>query len=137
MFPSMRMALSGLDDDQNYCVLLEMIPTADCRFKFSGSQWVPAGGAEPQSPQNVYIHPDSPALGSHWQAQPINFNKVKLTNNTLDSNGHVSTISSHDPLSLILSFSSTFNPCLIFNRNCINYLYLLLFVLTDCSHKYA
>ncbi len=87
----MRMALSGLESDQNYCVLLEMAPIADCRYKFSGSQWVPAGGAEPQSPQNIYIHPDSPALGSHWQAQPILFNKVKLTNNTLDSNGHVST----------------------------------------------
>lgn len=91
MFPSMRVALSGLENDQNYCVLLEMVPVADCRFKFSGSQWVPAGGAEPQSLQNIYIHPDSPALGSHWQAQPINFNKTKLTNNTLDSNGHVST----------------------------------------------
>lgn len=68
-----------------------MVPIADCRFKFSGSQWVPAGGAEPQSLQNIYIHPDSPALGSHWQAQPINFNKTKLTNNTLDSSGHVST----------------------------------------------
>lgn len=67
-----------------------MVPIADCRFKFSGSQWVPAGGAEPQSLQNIYIHPDSPALGSHWQAQPINFNKTKLTNNTLDSSGHVS-----------------------------------------------
>ena len=92
MFPSLRISLSGLDNDQNYCVLLEMAPIADCRFKFSGSQWVPAGGAEPQSLQNIYIHPDSPALGSHWQAQPINFNKVKLTNNTLDSNGHVSII---------------------------------------------
>jgi T-box protein 6 len=90
MFPSMRVAISGLEDDQNYCVLIEMVPIADCRFKFSGSQWVPAGGAEPQSLQNIYIHPDSPALGSHWQAQPINFNKTKLTNNTLDSNGHVS-----------------------------------------------
>lgn len=89
MFPSMRVSISGLDNDQNYCVLLEMVPVADCRFKFSGSQWVPAGGAEPQSLQNIYIHPDSPALGSHWQAQPINFNKTKLTNNTLDSNGHV------------------------------------------------
>lgn len=92
MFPSLRISLSGLDNDQNYCVLLEMVPIADCRFKFSGSQWVPAGGAEPQSLQNIYIHPDSPALGSHWQAQPINFNKVKLTNNTLDSSGHVSII---------------------------------------------
>lgn len=98
MFPSARVALSGLENDQNYCVLLEMVPVADCRFKFSGSQWVPAGGAEPQSLQNIYIHPDSPALGSHWQAQPINFNKTKLTNNTLDSSGHVSfcVISSAD-----------------------------------------
>jgi hypothetical protein len=97
MFPSMRISLSGLDNDQNYCVLLEMVPIADCRFKFSGSQWVPAGGAEPQSLQNIYIHPDSPALGSHWQAQPINFNKVKLTNNTLDSSGHVSIITRLSP----------------------------------------
>jgi T-box len=107
MFPSMRISLSGLDNDQNYCVLLEMVPVADCRFKFSGSQWVPAGGAEPQSLQNIYIHPDSPALGSHWQAQPINFNKVKLTNNTLDSNGHVSIIAPDYPdFSLSLSLFS-------------------------------
>lgn len=102
----MRISISGLDNDQNYCVLLEMVPVADCRFKFSGSQWVPAGGAEPQSLQNIYIHPDSPALGSHWQAQPINFNKVKLTNNTLDSSGHVSIITrlSSMLISLLMPF---------------------------------
>lgn len=90
MFPSLRIALSGLEKDAHYCVVLEMAPVSDCRYKFSGSQWVPAGGAEPQSAQRMYVHPDSPALGSHWQAQPICFNKIKLTNNTLDSNGHVS-----------------------------------------------
>lgn len=90
MFPSLRLALAGLEDDVNYCVLLEMVPVGDCRYKFSGSQWVPAGGAEPQSPQRMYLHQDSPALGSHWTAQPIIFNKVKLTNNTLDNSGHVS-----------------------------------------------
>lgn len=90
MFPSLRIALSGLDKDAHYCVLLEMAAVSDCRFKFSGTQWVPAGGAEPQSGHRMYIHPDSPALGSHWQTQPVIFNKVKLTNNTLDSNGHVS-----------------------------------------------
>lgn len=92
MFPSLRLSLSGLEDDANYCVLLEMVQIGDCRYKFSGSQWVPAGGAEPQSPQRMYLHQDSPALGSHWQAQPLLFNKVKLTNNTLDNNGHVSTL---------------------------------------------
>lgn len=90
MFPSMRLTVDGLDADTNYCVLLEMMPISDCRFKFSGSQWVPAGGAEPQSPQRFCLHPDSPALGTHWASQPIVFNKVKLTNNTLDNNGHVS-----------------------------------------------
>lgn len=92
MFPSMRVSLKGLEDDSQYCVLIEMVPIGDCRYKFSGSQWVPAGGAEPQSPQRMYLHPDSPATGSHWQAQPILFNKVKLTNNTLDNNGHVSIL---------------------------------------------
>ncbi|XP_059216142.1 T-box-containing protein TBX6L [Stomoxys calcitrans] len=95
MFPSMRVSLKGLEEESQYCVLIEMVPIGDCRYKFSGSQWVPAGGAEPQSPQRMYLHPDSPATGSHWQAQPILFNKVKLTNNTLDSNGHVVLASMH------------------------------------------
>ncbi|XP_030372897.1 T-box transcription factor TBX6 [Scaptodrosophila lebanonensis] len=95
MFPSMRVSLSGLDEDTSYCVLLEMMPIGDCRYKFSGSQWVPAGGAEPQSPQRMYLHPDSPATGAHWQSQALLFNKVKLTNNTLDSNGHIVLASMH------------------------------------------
>ncbi|XP_055691080.1 T-box transcription factor TBX2b-like isoform X2 [Lutzomyia longipalpis] len=95
MFPSVRVTLSGLEDDASYCLMLEMVPIGDCRYKFSGSQWVPAGGAEPQSPQRMYLHPDSPALGSHWNSQPVSFSKVKLTNNTLDSNGHVVLTSMH------------------------------------------
>ncbi|XP_017138638.1 T-box protein 2 [Drosophila miranda] len=95
MFPSMRLSVSGLEDETNYCVLLEMVPIGDARYKFSGSQWVPAGGAEPQSPQRMYLHPDSPATGAHWQAQPILFNKVKLTNNTLDNSGHIVLASMH------------------------------------------
>lgn len=89
MFPSMRVSVTGLEEDTQYCVLLEMVPIGDCRYKFSGSQWVPAGGAEPQSPQRMFLHPDSPANGSHWQSQAILFNKVKLTNNTLDNSGQV------------------------------------------------
>ncbi|KAM7358998.1 uncharacterized protein ACRADG_003763 [Cochliomyia hominivorax] len=95
MFPSMRVSLKGLEEEAQYCVLIEMVPIGDCRYKFSGSQWVPAGGAEPQSPQRMYLHPDSPATGAHWQAQPILFNKVKLTNNTLDNNGHIVLASMH------------------------------------------
>ncbi|XP_023171346.2 T-box transcription factor TBX6 [Drosophila hydei] len=95
MFPSMRVSLSGLEEEANYCVLLEMVPIGDCRYKFSGSQWVPAGGAEPQSPQRMFLHPDSPATGKHWQSQALLFSKVKLTNNTLDNNGHIVLASMH------------------------------------------
>ncbi|XP_011183779.1 T-box protein 2 [Zeugodacus cucurbitae] len=95
MFPSMRVSVSGLEKEANYCVLLEMVPVGDCRFKFSGSHWIPAGGAEPQSPQRMFLHPDSPATGAHWQSQAIIFNKVKLTNNTLDNNGHIVLASMH------------------------------------------
>lgn len=90
MFPSLRTAFRGLEDDVDYCVMIEMVPRDECRYKYSGSQWVPAGGAEPQSCNRIYLHPDSPALGSHWMQQPVLFNKIKLTNNTLDNNGHVS-----------------------------------------------
>lgn len=109
MFPSLRVALSGLEKDAHYCVVLEMAPVSECRYKFSGSQWVPAGGAEPQSAQRMYLHPDSPALGSHWQAQPVIFNKAKLTNNTLDNNGHVSILISH-PLRRLLLLSMKKTP---------------------------
>ncbi|XP_059216329.1 T-box transcription factor TBX2-A isoform X2 [Stomoxys calcitrans] len=95
MFPSMRVSVAGLEEDTQYCILLEMVPIGDCRYKFSGSQWVPAGGAEPQSPQRMFLHPDSPASGSHWQSQAILFNKVKLTNNTLDNSGQIVLASMH------------------------------------------
>jgi hypothetical protein len=39
----------------------------------------------------MHVHPESPALGEDWERQPvITFDKVKLTNNPLDQNGHVS-----------------------------------------------
>jgi len=125
MFPSMRVSLSGLEDDSQYCVLLEMVPISDCRYKFSGSQWVPAGGAEPQSPQRMFLHPDSPASGSHWQSQAILFNKVKLTNNTLDNNGHVSVLLFF-LTKRITNFLNNFNRlswrvCTNISHDCISY----------------
>jgi hypothetical protein len=37
------------------------------------------------------VHPDSPTSGAHWMKSDVTFNKVKLTNNNMDQNGHVST----------------------------------------------
>ena len=57
------------------------------------SRWTVAGKGDPQVPGRNYIHPDSPATGAHWMKQPVSFDKVKLTNNDQDKNGHVSVVS--------------------------------------------
>ncbi|KAK1881011.1 T-box transcription factor TBX6 [Dissostichus eleginoides] len=48
-----------------------------------------------QAADRVFIHPDSPATGAHWQSRTISFHHAKLTNNTLDSQGHIILHSLH------------------------------------------
>ena len=67
----------------------------DCRYKFTGKEWTVAGKAEPQMPPRFFIHPDSPATGATWMKHDISFQKVKLTNNNLDQNGHIILTSMH------------------------------------------
>ena len=91
MFPTLKSSVSGLDPKQKYFILLDLILADDCRYKFSGKEWNVAGKAEPQLPSKLFIHPDSPATGAQWMKHEISFQKVKLTNNNLDQNGHVSS----------------------------------------------
>ena len=35
---------------------------------------------DPPPKNPVYRHPESPNYGSHWTKEPINFQRVKLTN---------------------------------------------------------
>lgn len=58
-------------------------------FRYSSS-WVIAGKADPVSPPRIHVHPDSPATGAQWMKQVVSFDKLKLTNNQMDDNGHVS-----------------------------------------------
>ena len=60
------------------------------RYAFHTSSWVVAGKADPNSPPRIHVHPDSPAKGAQWMKQVVSFDKLKLTNNQLDENGHVS-----------------------------------------------
>ena len=64
-----------------------------CGCQFSSS-WVVAGKSDPNSPPRIHVHPDSPAKGSQWTKQVVSFDKLKLTNNQLDDNGHVSSLQS-------------------------------------------
>ncbi|XP_071575591.1 LOW QUALITY PROTEIN: T-box protein 2-like [Temnothorax nylanderi] len=106
MFPSVQINVNGLEKRENYYVLMEIAPASDCRYKYCKYQnggensnmggWSFAEPAEPQQPfGSIYKHPESPATGSHWMDNPINFNKLKLTNNINDPNNNVVLTSMH------------------------------------------
>ncbi|XP_067681751.1 T-box transcription factor TBX6-like isoform X1 [Haliotis asinina] len=95
MFPTIKVTLEGLDLHAKYILLVDIVPVDDCRYKYHNSEWVVTGKAEPHMPGRLYIHPDSPASGSHWTKQPVTFHKLKLTNNNLDQNGHIILNSMH------------------------------------------
>lgn len=90
MFPQLRMKLSGLNPTLRYILLLDIVPVDSSRYRFQDSSWQVVGGAEARLPDRVFIHPDSPATGEHWQNRSISFHRAKLTNNTLDAQGYVS-----------------------------------------------
>ena len=49
-----------------------------------------AGKADPPLQARLYQHHDSPLTGEQLSRQTVSFEKLKLTNNLLDKNGHVS-----------------------------------------------
>lgn len=60
------------------------------RYAYHRSSWLVAGKADPPLAARLYPHPDSPAGGEQLLKQSVSFEKVKLTNNTMESSGHVS-----------------------------------------------
>jgi hypothetical protein len=65
-----------------YSVLLEFVQVESHRWKYVNGEWLAGGKAEPAPHNPVYMHPDSPNFGAHWQREQVNFAKVKLTNKT-------------------------------------------------------
>lgn len=92
MFPTFQVRVCGLEPTAMYIMMMDFVPVDDKRYRYSfhSSSWVVAGKADPVSPPRMHLHPDSPAPGSTWMKQIISFDKLKLTNNQLDENGHVS-----------------------------------------------
>ncbi|KAG7460837.1 hypothetical protein MATL_G00203130 [Megalops atlanticus] len=97
MFPAMRVKISGLDPHQQYYIAMDIIPVDNKRYRYvyHSSKWMVAGNADSPVPPRVYIHPDSPASGETWMRQVISFDKLKLTNNELDDQGHIILHSMH------------------------------------------
>ncbi|MEQ2199977.1 hypothetical protein XENOCAPTIV_018760 [Xenoophorus captivus] len=94
-------------------------------LQWNKEKWEVAGKAEPQPPCRTYLHPDSPALGSHWMKQSISFLKLKLTNNTLDQHGHVS-----------LNIRETFQLMLSLNRPLGSFILSCLQIILHSMHRY-
>ncbi|KAJ2942977.1 hypothetical protein O0L34_g15168 [Tuta absoluta] len=97
MFPALQARLAGMLPNADYLLLVDFVPLDDKRYRyaFHSSSWVVAGKADPVSPPRIHVHPDSPAPGSHWMRQLVSFDKLKLTNNQLDDNGHIILNSMH------------------------------------------
>uniref|UniRef100_A0A8C3RW62 T-box transcription factor 10 n=1 Tax=Chelydra serpentina TaxID=8475 RepID=A0A8C3RW62_CHESE len=89
MFPTFQVKLSGLHPLADYVLLMDFVPLDDKRYRWGGIQVV-GDRADPAAPGRVHFHPDSPAKGAQWMRQIVSFDKLKLTNNLLDDNGHVS-----------------------------------------------
>ncbi|XP_076257138.1 T-box transcription factor 1 isoform X2 [Rhynchophorus ferrugineus] len=97
MFPTFQVKLCGLDLHAEYMLMMDFVPVDDKRYRyaFHSSSWVVAGKADPVSPPRIHVHPDSPATGAQWMKQTVSFDKLKLTNNQLDDNGHIILNSMH------------------------------------------
>ncbi|RWS17850.1 putative T-box protein H15-like protein [Dinothrombium tinctorium] len=97
MFPTVRVSFSGIELDARYIVLLDIVPVDNKRYRYAyhRSSWLVAGKADPPSPARLYVHPDAPFSGDQLRKQVVSFEKVKLTNNEMDKQGHIVLNSMH------------------------------------------
>ncbi|KAF8787662.1 T-box transcription factor TBX2 like protein [Argiope bruennichi] len=95
MFPAFKVRVSGLDKKAKYILLMDIVATDDCRYKFHNNRWVVAGKADPEMPKRMYIHPDSPSTGEQWMQKVVSFHKLKITNNISNKHSHTILNSMH------------------------------------------
>ena len=91
MFPTFQVKLSDMDSNSDYMLMMDFAPLDDKRYRYAfySSSWVIAGKADPHLPGRIHVHPDTPQRGSQWMKNVVTFDKLKLTNNLMDDNGHV------------------------------------------------
>ena len=97
MFPTFQVKLSDMDVNSDYMLMMDFMPLDDKRYRYAfySSSWVIAGKADPHLPGRIHVHPDSPQRGSQWMKNVVTFDKLKLTNNLMDDNGHIILNSMH------------------------------------------
>jgi len=98
MFPTMRVSFVGqLDSSSRYAVVMDVTPVDARRYRYAyhRSAWLVAGKADPAAPSRLYVHPDSPFTVPRTGdptggLTAVSFERLKLTNNTMDTGGRVS-----------------------------------------------
>jgi T-box protein 1 len=96
-----------MDPNSEYMLMMDFLPLDDKRYRYAfySSSWVIAGKADPHLPGRIHVHPDSPQRGNQWMKNVITFDKLKLTNNLMDDNGHVNSISNSFSSFLVYFFN--------------------------------
>ena len=114
MFPTVRVSFNGLDASTRYAVLMDIVPVDNKRYRYAyhRSSWLVAGKADPPLPTRLYVHPDSPFSGDQLAKQTVSFEKLKLTNNMLDKNAHVSLNIYAYLLATVFHFTESFGKFL-------------------------
>uniref|UniRef100_A0A7E5A1E6 T-box domain-containing protein n=1 Tax=Panagrellus redivivus TaxID=6233 RepID=A0A7E5A1E6_PANRE len=97
MFPTLQVSASGLNPGASYSFMVDFscVDNKRYRYSFHQSKWIIAGPGDAELPCRIHVHTDSPTIGAHWMKQVVAFDKIKLTNNQLDQNGHVIVNSMH------------------------------------------
>ncbi len=91
MFPPLRVSFTGANVTQKYIIAMDIVPMDEKRYRYAyhRSSWLVAGKCDPPVQARMFIHPDGPFTGETLYKQIVSFEKVKLTNNEMDKNGHV------------------------------------------------
>uniref|UniRef100_A0A8C3FA86 T-box domain-containing protein n=1 Tax=Chrysemys picta bellii TaxID=8478 RepID=A0A8C3FA86_CHRPI len=95
MFPPCKVIVSGLNPHSLYLMLVDIVPLDNARYKWHCGHWEAVGKPDPHFPSRFYLHPDSPAPGNHWMKEPVSFQRLKITNNTLEQCEHIILHSMH------------------------------------------
>ena len=73
MFPYCSFSIAGLAPLKRYILAMDIAPMDDSCWKWNGERWEASGNAEPHVEGRVFIHPDSPSLGSCWTQSSVSF----------------------------------------------------------------
>ncbi|CAB3401690.1 unnamed protein product [Caenorhabditis bovis] len=107
MFPKLEYELSGLEPDVLYALVLQIEQVDSMRYKFANGVWTASGAGDASPAPKKVWHADGVMTGRQWMAGPVNFDRLKITNNAMDTCGsHIYLHSMHKYVPVLSVFVS-------------------------------